>query len=57
MQLREDEYVECQSSLMFPKIPAQLVRALIEQGKQANNQNAAIRELRNCLRDRANGGG
>jgi hypothetical protein len=50
MQLRKGKYVECESSLT-PKISAQFIKALITQGKQAKNQNAAIRELRNCLRD------
>lgn len=51
LQLREGEYVECESSLTFPIISAQFLTALIEQGKQANNQNAVIRELRKYLRD------
>lgn len=50
LQLREGEYVECESSLT-PKISAQFLTALVEQGKQANNQNAVIRELRNYLHD------
>lgn len=51
LQLREGEYVECESSLTFPNISAQFLTALIEQGKQTKNQNAVIRELRNYLRD------
>lgn len=51
LQLREGEYVECESSLTFPKISAQFLTALIEQGKQAKNQNVVIRELRNYLQD------
>lgn len=43
LQLREGEYVECESSLTFPKISAQFLTALVEQGKQAKNQNAVIR--------------
>jgi Uma2 family endonuclease len=50
LQPSEDQYVECESSLT-PKISAQFLRALIEQGKQAKNQNAVIRELRNWLQD------
>lgn len=46
LQLSEDEYVERECSLTFPNISAQFVGALIEQGKQAKNQNAVIRELR-----------
>jgi Uma2 family endonuclease len=53
LQLRESEYVECETSLTFPKISAEFLRALIEQGKQAKNQNAVIRELRNWLRGTA----
>ncbi len=51
LQLSEGEYVECESSLTFPKISAQFLTALVEQGKQAKNQNAVIRELRNYLQD------
>ena len=50
LQLREREYVECESSLI-PIISAQFLTALVEQGKQAKNQNAVIRELRNYLQD------
>jgi hypothetical protein len=56
MQLRKGKYVECESSLT-PKISVEFLRALVEQGKQAKNQNVAISELWNRLRDdRANGG-
>lgn len=49
--LREGVYVECGSSLAFPKISAEFLRLLIEKGKRARNQNAVIRELRNWLRE------
>lgn len=51
LQLREGEYVECESSLAFPKIATEFIRALTEQGKQAKNQNAVIGELRKRLRE------
>lgn len=51
LQLHSGEYVECESSLTFPKISAEFLKALIEQGKQAKNQNAVIRELRNWLQN------
>lgn len=53
LQLHGGEYVECETSLTFPKISAEFLRALIEQGKQVKNQNAVIRELRNWLRGTA----
>ncbi len=49
LQLRQDGYVECKNSLTFAKISVQFLGTLIEQGKQAKNQNAVIRELRNWL--------
>lgn len=51
LQLLKGEYVECESSSTFPKISAELLKALIEGGKQAKNQNAIILELRNWLRE------
>jgi len=51
LQLHGDEYVEYESSLTFPKISAEFLKVLIEQGKQAKNQNTVIRELRNWLRE------
>lgn len=51
LQLHESAYVECGSSLTFPQISAEFLKALVERGKQANNQNAVIRELRNWLRE------
>lgn len=51
LQLCEGKYVECEYSLTFPKISAVFLATLIEQGKQAKNQNAVIRELRNWLQE------
>ncbi len=51
LQLREDEYMACESSATFPNISAEFLRILIEQGKQAKNQNAVIRELRKWLQE------
>lgn len=51
LQLRAGEYVECENSLTFPTICAELVRALIEKGKRSNNHNAIIYELRNLVRE------
>jgi Uma2 family endonuclease len=49
LQLQAGEYVECDCSLAFPQISANFLQGLIEQGKQANNQNVVIRELRRHL--------
>lgn len=53
LQFHGGEYVKCESSLTFPKISAEFLKELIEQGKQAKNQNAVIRELRNWLQKSA----
>lgn len=53
LQLNGGEYVECESSLTFPKISVEFLRGLIEQGKQAKNQNSVIRGLRNWLQKSA----
>jgi Uma2 family endonuclease len=49
LQLQEGEYVECDRSLAFTQISADFLQALIDSGKQANNQNRVIRELRHNL--------
>lgn len=51
LQLYGSEYVECESSLTFPKISAEFLKVLIEQSKQAKDQNAIIRELRKWLQN------
>jgi Uma2 family endonuclease len=51
LQLHSGEYVECESSLTFPQISAEFLKVLIEQGKQAKDQNPIIRELRNWLQE------
>lgn len=49
LQLQSAEYVECDRSLAFPKVSTDFLQALVERGKQANNQNVVIRELRYSL--------
>jgi Uma2 family endonuclease len=49
LQLQAGEYVECDRSLAFPQVSADFLQALVERGKQANNQNVVIRELRHSL--------
>lgn len=51
LQLHEGEYCLRESSFTFPNISAEFLRDLIEQGKQAKDQNAVIRELRSWLRE------
>lgn len=51
LQLHAGEYVECESSSTFPNISVEFLKALVEQGKQAKNQNAVIRELRKWLQN------
>ncbi|WP_404784883.1 Uma2 family endonuclease [Altericista sp. CCNU0014] len=49
LQLQAGEYVECDLSLAFPQVSTDFLQALIERGKQVNNQNVVIRELRHSL--------
>lgn len=51
LQLHGSEYVECESSLTFPRISAEFLKVLIEQSKQPKDQNTIIRELRNWLQE------
>ena len=49
LQLQAGDYVECDHSLAFPQVSTDFLQALVERGKQANNQNVVIRELRHSL--------
>lgn len=49
LHLQASEYIEQDFSLAFPKVSANFLQDLIERGKQVNNQNLVIRELRNSL--------
>jgi Uma2 family endonuclease len=49
LQLQDGEYVERDRSLAFPQISTSFLQTLIERGKQTNNQNVIIRELRHSL--------
>ncbi|QLE57078.1 Uma2 family endonuclease [Nostoc sp. TCL26-01] len=49
LQLQAGQYVECEYSLAFPKVTGEFLRVLVEQGKQAKNQNAVMQTLRNWL--------
>jgi Uma2 family endonuclease len=45
LQLQAGEYVECDRSLAFPQVQTDFLQALVERGKQVNNQNVVIREF------------
>jgi Uma2 family endonuclease len=49
LQLQAGEYVKCERSLAFPQVSTDFLKALVERGKQANNQNIVIRELRHSI--------
>lgn len=50
LQLRQDEYMDCEYSSIFPMVSAEILGEIIEQGKQSKNHNALIQELRLLLR-------
>lgn len=49
--LRDDEYLSSDRSSIFPVISTESLSALIEQGKQSNNQNLVIADLRKRLQE------
>jgi Uma2 family endonuclease len=49
LQLQAGDYRVCDRSLTFPQISTDFLQSLVERGKQANNQNVVIRELRRSL--------
>lgn len=49
LRLQDGEYIKCDRSLAFPQVSKDFLHALVERGKQVNNQNVVIRELRNSL--------
>jgi Uma2 family endonuclease len=50
LQLRQDEYMECEYSSIFPMVSAEILREILEQGKQSKNHNTLIHKLRTSLR-------
>jgi Uma2 family endonuclease len=49
LRLQNGEYIKCDRSLAFPQVSTDFLQALVERGKQVNNQNVVIRELRHSL--------
>jgi Uma2 family endonuclease len=49
LQLRNGEYIACETSLTFPLLSVKILGRLIEQGRQSKNHNLLIQELRNWL--------
>jgi len=52
IQLKEGEYVECESSSVFPIISSSVLNGFLSQGKCSNNHNSLIKELRSWILNR-----
>ena len=46
LQLQEGEYVECESSSIFPMLASDILNGFLNQGKRSSNHNSLIRNLR-----------
>ncbi len=51
LHLQQGEYVACECSPTFPQLSVAILENLIIQGKQSNNHNRLIQELRTWLRN------
>ncbi|MDX2099180.1 MAG: hypothetical protein SFW36_15490 [Leptolyngbyaceae cyanobacterium bins.59] len=51
LQLHQNEYVECEYSSTFALLSAEILGNFLELGKQSNNHNGLINELRLWLRN------
>lgn len=46
LQLQEGEYMECESSSVFPMLSGNVLNGFLNQGKRSSNHNSLISELR-----------
>ncbi len=51
LQLQEGEYVECESSSVFPMLPVDILKGFLNKGKRSSNHNRLIRELRSWVQE------
>jgi len=51
LKLQEGNYLECESSSVFPMLSNSVRNGFLNQGRQSNNYNSLIRDLRRWLRE------